>query len=201
MNDAEKDIDLQRFAKVWRQSRYDAGVSQDYVAKRMNITKKTVQNWEQGLSTPSQINAFRWFKAVDRQPLPYYLELLYPEFENLSPYTDDDIKIERALDVLLHTLPAYAKRELLYCAYGNHGSSPIAVLEMVTAYLHTPLRHRLNIAQAIATNYEVCKASNDIINCNHIMPHMGLLRKAIRSGRESILCGKETYTVMEVVGE
>ena len=28
MNDAEKDIDLQRFANVWRQSRYDAGVSQ-----------------------------------------------------------------------------------------------------------------------------------------------------------------------------
>lgn len=200
MIDAERDADLRRFAEIWRASRQDAGVSQDYVAKKLGVSKKTVQNWEQGLSTPSQLMAFEWFKAIDRQPLPYYLGLLYPEFERLSPRSDDD-QIDQALSVLIHGLPSYAKRELLYCAYGNHGSSSLCVLEMLTAYLHTPLRQRLNIAQAVATNYDICLANGDIINAEHVLPHTDILKSAIGSGRQSIMQGKKTYTIMEVIEE
>lgn len=198
MYDIGRDINLQRFAEMWRQSRMDAGLSQDYVANKLKVSKKTIQNWEQGVSAPSQVHAFEWFKAIDRQPLPYYLSLVYPEeFKSLSPCSSDD-DIDTALFTIIKNIPTYAKRELLYCAYGNHGSSPICILEMITAYLHTPLRQRLNIAQAIVTNYEMCVANGDIINANHILPHVDVFKKAISLGRKSIMRGKKTYTIMEV---
>ena len=76
----------ERFAKMWRTSREAAGKSQDYMAKALGVSKKTVQNWENGTSCPSQQMGFEWFMVLGVQPMPYYLKLLYPyEFDRIEP--------------------------------------------------------------------------------------------------------------------
>ena len=77
----ENDYEINdRFARIWRVSREKAGVSQDAIAKRLGVSKKTVQNWENGTSSPSQVMGFEWFNVCELQPLPFYLEALYPEY-------------------------------------------------------------------------------------------------------------------------
>lgn len=179
---------------MWRKSRADGGKSQAYMAEKMGVSRKTVQNWEDGLSCPSQERAFEWFKVLDLHPLPYYLDLLYPEINSLKP-ASADADVKRALVEMIQDLSPDACRKLLYWMYGEHGSSPIAVLEMITAHLQTPLQNRLNIAQSIETNYEVAKAGNRLVQPDHVQPDLDLLKKAIKLGKESALNGRKTYSV------
>ena len=42
-----------RLASVWLRSRGQAGKTQEYVAKSLGVSKKTVQNWEAGTAAPN----------------------------------------------------------------------------------------------------------------------------------------------------
>lgn len=182
-----------RFARIWRVSRDKAGVSQDVIAKRLGISKKTVQNWEAGASSPSQVMGFKWFKALGIQPLPYYLSVLYPGFGDV-PAEPQDKEVDEYLQKLIADLPARTKRELLYMLSGYHGSSVVGVMEMVTAHLQAPLRDRVNVAQSIETNYTIAEANGRIRCPGHVQPDTGLLQEMIGKGKEAVLSGKEEYT-------
>lgn len=92
---------VERIAKIWHLSRIRAGKSQEYMAKALGVSKKTVQNWEAGTSSPSQATGFEWFKVLDIQPLPYYLCILYPDkFEDLSSHCSDK-EVDEALFCLI----------------------------------------------------------------------------------------------------
>lgn len=182
-----------RFARIWRVSRDKAGVSQDVIAKRLGVSKKTVQNWEAGASSPSQVMGFKWFKALGIQPLPYYLSVLYPGFGDV-PAEPQDKEVDEYLQKLIADLPARTKRELLYMLSGYHGSSVVGVMEMVTAHLQAPLRDRVNVAQSIETNYTIAEANGRIRCPGHVQPDTGLLQEMIGKGKEAVLSGKEEYT-------
>lgn len=182
----------ERFAKIWRVSRYKAGVSQDAIAKKLGVSKKTVQNWESGASSPSQVMGFRWFNALGIQPMPYYLSVLYPGFGDI-PAEPTDKEVDIYLQKLTGGLPARSKRELLYLLSGYHGSSVAGILELMTAHLQAPLRDRVNVAQSVATNYELAEASGRIRCPGHVQPNMELLQLMIEKGKGAVLEGKEEY--------
>lgn len=186
----------EKFAKMWRKSRESAGKSQDYMAKALGVSKKTVQNWENGTSCPSQQMGFEWFMVLGIQPMPYYLKLLYPyEFDRFEPGANEkDVGI--ALLTLVSNLTVDQKRKLLYILQGCHGSSPICILEMLTAYLQTPLEYRLNIAASIAISYEVSESKDILNNPAHVQPNMSLLNLAIKRGRQAVIDGKGCYTIV-----
>lgn len=191
----ENRVDISaRFAKMWRTSRESVGKSQDYMARALGVSKKTVQNWEAGTSCPSQEKGFAWFVILDLQPLPYYLRLLYPEeFDDLTPCSDDKA-IEQALCTVIKDIPSEMKRKILYLLTGAHGSSPLAVMEVITAHLQTPLRDRLNVAQSIATNYEMAQSAGKVKRPDHIQPNMELISSGIQLGKEAVKAGKNSYT-------
>ena len=179
----------QRFAKMWRKSREDAGRTQEFMAKKLNVSKKTVQNWETGISSPNQIHALEWFEAINLQPLPYYLDALYP-----NKFTDDDgTEIEQAIIQIVSGLPADSKKKLLFMLAGNHGSSTIGMIELATAHLHVPLERRINIAQSVATNYELAIYQNSVCCQEDVQPDMVTLNRSIELGKKAVMMGKESY--------
>lgn len=185
-----------RFAKMWRKSRELAGLSQDHMAKSLGVSRKTVQNWENGTSSPSQVMGFEWFITCGLQPLPFYLEALFPElFENLSSDTSDK-SVDDALRVVIKDLPDHHKRILLYLFTGNHGSSPTCVLQMIAAHLQSPLRDRLNIAESIRTNYEMAVSAGTVQHPENTQPNIQLLDAAISAARSSLKAGYSDYTTI-----
>lgn len=182
-----------KFADMWRRSREDAGVSQKYMAKALGVSRATIQNWENGLSCPSQIKSLEWFGVLGVQPLPYYMEILYPSDENIT-----DTDMDNTLALVISNMPARLKAELLYLLQGLHGSTPSCVLEMITAYLQTPLEFRLNVASGISINYEVCEARGILKNPDEIQPDMNLLHKAIRKGQKAVVEGKDYYVCTNI---
>lgn len=176
-----------RFAEMLQKSRADANKSQDYVAKKLGVSKKTIQNWENGYSCPSQVQGVKWFEALNLQPMPYYLELMYPiEFSKLTPESADEA-IEEALIRYIKAMRPSDKRKLLFITYGDHGSAFNELIEMLTAHFHTPEANRLTVAQNICTNFEIAEATEQLIAKEHIMPDIKILKRAIIRKRDRIL--------------
>ena len=185
-----------RFARMYSSARHAAGLSQAQAAKAMGVSKSTIQNWESGFSSPSSIQTFVYFKHLGIQPLPYYLQLLYPtEFDWLSSQATDE-SVDRALEKLLKDLPIDAKRKILYIAYGNHGSSPMAVLDLICAHLHTPLVARVGVAELIRSNLHLSEALGRTIQGDNIMPNMAILNTAIANAREAVCERARHYTAI-----
>lgn len=180
-----------RFGAMWKRSRHDAGVSQEYMAKALGVSKKTIQNWEAGLASPSQIMGFEWFDVLGLQPLPYYLELLYPDQEGMTSKSDDDL-ISKALLETVGGLPIHLKRKLLFLLTGTHGSSIVGLAELLTAYLHIPLEYRLSIALSVLTDYKVVDSFN--MTSDHIKPDIELLESSINKAIESVIANKKNYS-------
>ncbi|MCQ2509854.1 MAG: helix-turn-helix transcriptional regulator [Lachnospiraceae bacterium] len=183
-----------RLSQMWRRSREIAGLSQDHMAKSLGVSRKTVQNWENGTSSPSQVMGFEWFNVCELQPLPFYLEALYPEFFSELSSSTSDQQVDEALKVVISTLPINYKRKLLYLFAGKHGSSPTCILEMVTAHLQVPLANRLTIAETIYSNYDLAAATGSILNEKNIQPNTTFLKRAIDHARTALKQGKDDYT-------
>lgn len=184
----------ERVASMWRAAREQAGISQAQAALLIGVSKNTIQNWECGMSSPSQAQGFYYFNALGVQAMPFYLKLFYPEeFGEISVETPDD-QIDKALMTLISNLPVEEKRKLLYVAYGEHGSSPPAVLDMVCAHLHTPLIARIGVAELIRSNFSLSNGVHRVTNAKNIMPNMEQLDDAIAAAREAVVRKAEHYT-------
>ena len=186
------EIDL-RFEQLWRQSLADSGKTESYIAEAMGVTRRTVSSWLNGITCPSQRQGFEWFQKLGLQPLPYYLGLLYPsEFNGIL--TADDEQIEDALHAFVSGLTNDERRKMLYCCYGEHGSSPHAVLELMTAYLHLPMINRISLANAVVLNYSLAKNMEALVKPDRVQPDIEILRLAIRRCTSAILNGQNNYT-------
>ena len=187
-----------RLAKIFWKSRAEVGVSQDFLAMELGVSKKTIQNWERGVSSPSLFQGMEWFRVLGINPLPYYLAYIFPdEMDGISP-SDDDERIEKAIMALIEQLPIDGKRKLLYLLWGGHGSSPAAVIDLMTAHLHVPMKERMEQAAIIARSYEINEALNEIVCTDHVKPNMNKLWMAINEATSSLKEGKNEYDLIDV---
>ena len=180
-------------ANMFRESRNRSGKSQEWVANKLGVSKKSVQNWESGMSTPNLITTFEWFNVIGIPMYPFFMSVLHPiEIADINKNTEEE-KLRKALNVYIQEMPEHYIRELLYFCFGNHGSSPNGVLEILTAYLHLPLTMRISIAQSIATNYEICLAHNLVTNTDNVLPNSAAIEYFIDAGKKAALDGKDSY--------
>lgn len=172
-------------AESLRLTRNEAGISQEYMALELGVTRRTILNWENGVSEPSISQAVAWFKLVNKNPIPYLLQYTYPDMDKISP-NDNDAKILSSLMQVINDLPAEGVRQLMYLFFGNHGSSPRAVLHMITAHLQTPMKDRIAHGQLIATNYELAKRTGNLSKPAHIQPDYECLLSEIENAKSFV---------------
>lgn len=193
INENNYEDDRQRLSRLLMISRAQGLVSQEKMALEIGVAKKTIQNWERGVSSPSLIQAIAWFRVLDIAALPYLLQFIFPGLEGIKA-TDNDQKLKDALITLINSLPPEGIRQLLYVFYGDHGSSPEALLHMLTAHLQTPLRDRYSHAEQILTDYKLAKDTQNLTAASHIQPDTEVLEKAIACSREALLSNKNEYS-------
>lgn len=178
MSDSRKNK-IERFAKMHIDARQIACKSQEYMALEMGISKKTVQNWEKGISSPSFFQSLEWFRILNINPFPYYLDVLYPDKIAGVKASDSDEKIEEAFDSLIHNISINDKRALLYLYYGKHGSSPHSVIQFLLSHLHVPMSYRIIDACNICTSYKLAKELNLIVCPDNIQPDLSDFTESI----------------------
>lgn len=179
-------------AEALRSTRNESGKSQEYMAFELGVTRRTIINWESGISEPSINQAIAWFKLVGKNPIPYLLQGVYPDMNKIS-HKDEDAKILASLMQLINDLPTEGVRQLMYLFFGNHGSSPRAVLQMVTAHLQTPMKDRISHAKLVATDYELAKITNTLARPEHIQPDINYLNEAIDAAKKAVENNSSEY--------
>lgn len=112
------------FGDMHARVRIKAGKSQEYMAMEIGVSKRTIQNWEKGISSPSFFQSLEWFRILKINPIPYYIQCVFP-YKNVSgKKTDPDDVIEERFKMILEQLSITDKRSLVFLFLGEHGSSP-----------------------------------------------------------------------------
>lgn len=188
---------MQRFSRIWCKSRADAGKSQEYMAMGLGVSKKTIQNWEKGVSSPNLFQSAEWFELLGLNPLTYYLAFIYPWlFDTLSTESDDQ-NIEEILVTLIKDSTPKEKRELLYLMIGDHGSSWYSLLQMFTAHCHTTMKSRVAASRIILENFEMEKELGLLVCKENVMPDMQMLKYSISQGKNAVENNNYGYSTLK----
>lgn len=183
-----------KISQVLKKSRKASGKTQDYVAQKLGVSKKTIQNWEKGITCPDLIQWEMWFTSLGQNPLPYHLSVQYPWLSDDITDLNDDSKIEEDLVQLIHNMPTIEKKELLFLMSGLHGSSWYSLLQMFTAHCHTTMQSRVAAARIILENYEMESRTGEIVCKGEIMPDTKMLSHAINQGKQAAQNNQNRYT-------
>lgn len=178
--------DGERFGLIWSKSRKSAGKSQEYMASRLGVSKRTIQNWERGLTAPDLFMSTEWFKVLGLNPFHYYLSYLYPERIDGAASPDDDQKTDELLSLIIGNMSPYARKELLYLIAGQHGSPWYSLLQLMTAYTHSPLQSRVSVARMVLDSYEMAEESGTLVCPDSVKPDIEALEKAIEQGKKTV---------------
>jgi len=184
---------MNRFSTILCASRKKAHKSQEYMAEKLEVARKTIQNWEKGISSPSLFQGMEWFKVLGINPLPYLLKFEYPNQMDVTGLNDSDAKIEDAFNQMIKELSITEKRILLYLFYGGHGGSPSLMLQLLLAYFHTPLRSRITSAFVILSNYKLEKQMNNILCPGNILPNEEMLEEGILTAQQAVSNNEPGY--------
>ena len=176
---------VQRFARIWWSSRAAGKRSQEYMALALGISKKTVQNWEKGLSSPDMFQCLEWFRVLELNPMTYLMEFLYPEADGGA-----------SDDLLTVTLTPRQKESVKYVYTGSHGSSPTALTELMLAYIALPLEQRAALCQLTLKQYGIA-VMNGTLREDVPAADTDLLAKAVRTAGEAVNAGKQVYQLEE----
>ena len=188
---------VQLFSDMHTKARMAAGKSQEFMAIELGIAKKTVQNWEKGISSPSFFQSLEWFRVLNANPFPYYMSMMYPKEFNHIKCADTDAEIDEAFETLIKQISVNDKRALLYIYFGAHGGDPHTIINLMLAHLHTPLQNRITQAMLISFIYEMQEEIDNLICKDDIMPNMTELKDSLMRARVSALQKSYGYSVLD----
>lgn len=188
------EYDLQ-VAKALEMARAKSGLSQEKLAKRLGISKPTVASRERGTSPVTLADIINWCVACSIPARRCMDACIYP---GLLDYLQEDISTKEKRQILHAAVDEMSNYEVdgwLYLYYGDHGSDPMGVLTEVLANLHTPLRDRVSIVNAIIGHYEMTQSTKTDPDPNGTQPVMDVVRQARDCGQKAALQGVDAYSV------
>lgn len=183
------------FAKIWWKSRAEGKKSQEYMAYSVGVSKKTIQNWENGKSSPDLFQSAKWFEALGLNPIAYYLEYLYPDMYRNLKNSKGSKELDSILIELLKAIDDNEKANLVFILLGKHGGSVAGILEMMNCFCHLGLFERSVIAESIVNSFKLREATDALVCKDDKMPVFEILDTAIKSAKVSLIEGKEGYTI------
>lgn len=188
----EQDLEKRaRFAKIWWDSRAHSGKSQEYMALGLGVSKKTIQNWERGISAPDLYQGIAWFELLGQNPVPYYLTYLYPQMSGKSRKEQQpEEKAVRIYRQLFEDMPMLEKQQLLYLMSGDHECSWHELLQILMALCAMCQHTRLALITTIKEMYEMDKTMMLLSGPERLRPDMQLIDNAIRDGQKEVKRGE-----------
>lgn len=188
---------IKRIAEIFSTTRYKSGYSQEYMAAELGVSKKTIQNWEKGTSCPSLLQVLDWFDVIGENPTPYIMSCAYPNEIKKNIDASNDKEINKIFKKTIESLPAQAKKGMIYLFCGNHGSSPEALLQLTLAHIHLPMRDRLAPAVIVAQMYKMEESLGNLVCTEDIMPNMDILERAIMNAKDAVQKNNYGYFLKE----
>lgn len=194
MNDYELE---QQIADVLKKARHDSGKSQEYISEKLGVSRKAVENWENGTSCPNVKMMIKWFHILGLDIVRYMNPIIHPAAE-FSSGTDANQKREAVISIT-RSMSEEEVTNLYHLMAGDYPGSSISVMELAMAYLQLSLQSRICIAENIILAYEMSEASGTLHKIDGMEPNTRLIHIAIRKAMEAIKNGEDHYSsILEV---
>lgn len=178
------------YSQILRNGRHDAGMTLEHLSGELGISKSTASSWENGKSSPGLFHLFEGFRLFGLDPFPYYYDYVYPNCCNVS--REQIHSFTKEIVSVVKDLSSTDKRYLLFILYGNHGSSPTGVINLISAHLQVPMRYRLIHYNMIIQDYEIEAALGNLICLENIGPDIDVLTNSIFRIENSV-CNQTRY--------
>lgn len=174
------------------QARLDSGISRKELAKALNKSERTIQNWESGFN-PSFLDVCMWFGAVKKSAWAYTQSTIYNH--DINACDDYAEMCRKELLGYFAEAPISEIRKLCYIIMGEHGSNWHSLLEALFEYICLPLSQRVITARSVLMGYSIEEQSTEIIRVENILPDIENLRRCIQLGTDAAKNGKPFYTI------
>lgn len=197
MREDERVTRAKDFSKIWWESRLKGNRSQEYMALALGVSKKTIQNWERGISAPNFFQGSEWFRVLGINPMPYFLACVFPELYFDIQSSEESNRLNEALMNIIDLMTVYEKKELLYIMMATHGSSWNSLLQMFTAHCHTSMKSRVSAAKVILTNYLMEKSNGELVCPDEVMPDTKVLQESIDLGTQAVFNHRNGYSTIK----
>lgn len=184
-NQSRQIIDLLSKARV------KCGMSQKRVADYIGVSRKTVQNWENGLGSPDIDQVKEWCEAIGENPMIIFTLFIFGEASGIDPKRSE-AKRSTVADYILLKMSDQEIDILYFLITGVSGSSPYPYLQKVGADLSCPISDRVNSAKLIQSNYELASQTHTTtpyappIDCEALEWAVMLGREAAISSRKNL---------------
>ena len=179
-------------SKMLIESRTTANKSQDELSDTLCVSKRTVQNWESGISCPDIIDFCRWFEYLQEEPISYILDLLLPAEKHRQDEAQR-INLINAIRKLAIDLDTPELEQLYFIAGETHGSSFKSLLHLFSAHCHTSMKSRVSTARLISQNFELDKALNELVTPDVAIPDFSMLVASITGGESAVANHQKNY--------
>lgn len=174
-----------RVGQMLAKARISVHMSQRECAEKIGKSLKTIQNWENGYSTPSIPECLVLFDVLHINPIPYILEVVQGKQLNHSPKTMNEKR--KALKIRIDSLTETELDDLSFLLSGKNGSSVYAMLQLFVAYSQSPLINRQMIATLVENNYRIAKEMGTLVCEGDATVDEEALHTAIIKGTESAI--------------
>lgn len=142
-------------AEFARTSREDAGLSQQFVAQNLGITRVTYQKIETGerFFTPPEV--LKFCSMVRKSPNSYSNILFTPNGWDFTEKTDDEIR-EQLMETV-GAAPVHTIKLLIDIFTREWGGNPLQLVELAAAHTYTNILQRLTRSENVVHDVKLCQ--------------------------------------------
>lgn len=190
----QQNIYADRVAQFIKSLRHDAGMTREQLISKADFSVTSLRRWESGESTPSIAQLMEIIDITGQNLDHALLKFRHPDlYESAADASDEEIN--KLFDEYVSTMSIRDKRHILFAVSSRHGGDRHALMELVSAYLQSPMAARYAIALLIESQYNLSVANNAIQCPNNIQPDMKLLHDAIEGSKDAAMHGLTGYSL------
>lgn len=192
-------LELQQgIAQLLTNLRKRKGLSKFKIATIVEVSDKTWARYESGDSSPTVPEFIQIYSALNEDAFRDVLNLLYPNtYHAINPNNS----VEELRDALSHFSNHVASdriiHELAFMIFGEHGSSFIPQLEMITMLNHLPMKYKYFIADDIMKYWEIAESHDELICKENIMPHIETFQQGLELGKDATINNRNHYAFVK----
>ena len=185
---SEFDFDTQ-VSQILAKWRKEAGLTQEDIARKLDVTRRTIVSLENGEKHLKFFTIFQWAEATRRS-----IEKLTAELWGISHTGDLDRMAKALIDRVALFTPDEIKG-VYFIFFGDHKSDLHAFIQLCVAYLQCPMRDKQSITLQIINNYRNAALRDELVQPDDARPDIDLLSHAQEQGRKAFIDDRDTYDI------
>lgn len=179
-----------RYGKMMFTAMKDCGRTRRIMMDAMQVSSKTIYNWENGYSYPNVKQMSEWFDILGADMNLYYnIFFCSDRMQGSSSMSDNEIRRK-----LHEQIDSYTKRRralLHFILCGKHGADIDSLINLTVCYLQTQWKDRIVQAALTLSNYRLNRERKEY----PIEPNTDLLHATIQTCSESYISGQDGYNI------